>query len=273
MIHTRKLKPDRSIIGIIYPLSIIFIFGLCVLFFGIPAALTVMAVLFWLYGAYSLYIFLLTGNIGHLVVTGYQVYVGFMLFYGIQIMNGGSRDREIWRISWTTGLISFSVLILYLVITKKIKWRGREIYELAAAPVEETGNGYTQRPRPVGKVRFSRKEMLAFARFCAKQLIAAVFISPKQVTFVPVRMGDEYTFMFRSDAAYLETTWISFDYDGDVSVHIAEKDYLEYREPLAFDKLCESLGQLFIEFAEYHQRGEGVRIIDRLDSLRMSYFS
>ncbi len=273
MFHTRKLKPDRSIIGFIYPISILFIFGMCVLFFGFPVALFVIAILFWLYGAYSLYIFLRTGNLGHLVVTGYQAYVGFILFYGVRMMNGGSMDREIWRISWTMGLIAFSVLILYLVITKKIKWRGREIFELAAEPVEETGNGYTPRPRPIAKVEISRKEILAFARFCAKHLIAAVFFSPKQVTFVPVRMGDEYTFMFRSDRAYLETTWISFDFDGDVSVHIAQKDYLEYKEPLAFDKLCESLGQLFIEFAELHQRGEGVRIIDRLDSLRMSYFS
>jgi len=86
-------------------------------------------------------------------------------------------------------------------------------------------------------------------------------------------MGDEYTFMFRASGGYPDTTWINFDFEGDVSVHISQKDYLDYRESLAFDQLCESLGRLFIEFAEMHQRGEGVRIIDRLDALKLSYFS
>jgi hypothetical protein len=53
-------------------------------------------------------------------------------------------------------------------------------------------------------------------------------------------------------------------------VHISQKDYLNYREPLAFDKLCESLGRLFIEFAEQHRNGEGVRIIDRMNALQMN---
>jgi hypothetical protein len=186
------------------------------------------------------------------------------------MFNGDFRE---WQFAWVLGVVPFGVLIIYLAATKRIKWRGREIFELAAEGLEETGNGYTPRPRPVGRVEFGKAEILAFARFCTRHLIAVAYVNPRQVTFVPVKMGQEYTFMFRSGGSHQEATWISFDFDGDVSVHIAQKDYLDYMEPLAFDKLCVSLGQLFIEFAEMHQRGEGVRIIDRMDALRMSYFS
>jgi hypothetical protein len=197
-----------------------------------------------------------------------------MLILAAQFIDMGMRfARKEWLIAWITGIIFFGVLIVYLAATKKIKWRGREIFELAAETVEEAGNGYTPRPRPVGKVEFSKQELLAFARFCARNLIAVIYLSPRQATFVPIKMGDEYSFLFRSTGSQQEQTWISFDFDGEASVHISQKDYLDYKEPLAFDKLCESLGQLFIEFAGMHQRGEGVRIIDRLDALRLSYFS
>jgi hypothetical protein len=164
------------------------------------------------------------------------------------------------------------VLILFLLATRRLKWRGSEVFELAAEPVEETGNGYTARPRPIGKVEFTRPELLAFARFCARNLIAVAYLSPRQAVLVPVRMGQEYTYLFRASGAHLDSTWISFDFDGDVAVHVSQKDYLNYLDPLAFDALCESLGHLFIEFAELHRHGEGIRIIDRMNALRMSIF-
>jgi hypothetical protein len=181
--------------------------------------------------------------------------------------------RVEWMVAWMTGVIFFGVLLVYLVGTKQIKWRGREIFELSAAPVDETGNGYTPRPRPTAKVELSRLEIFRFARFCSSPLIAYAYVSPRQISLVPVKMGDEDTFLFRRSGSNPEVTWISFDFKGEVAVYISHKDYLDYAEPLAFDKLCESLGLLFIEFAEMYQRGEGVRIVDRMDALKMSYFS
>jgi len=273
MFQSRKLKPDRSIGGLIIPLIIVFIFGLSALIFGFPTGLKVLAVVFWIFAVYCSYIFIRTGNTGHLVVSADQIFVGIMLFIAADYMPGRWPPRDEWKIAWIAGIIFFGVLIVYLAATKKIKWRGREVLELAAEPVEETGNGYTPRPRPVGKINISKQEILSFAHFCASHLVSVTYVSPRQVTFVPVRMGEEFTFMFRGVSSNPEVTWISFDFDGEVVVHISHKDYLDYAEPLAFDKLCESLGLLFIEFAELHQRGEGVRVIDRLDSLKMSYFS
>lgn len=271
MFQTRKIKPDRSMSGLIIPLGSTLSIVLSMLFFGYETMFIVLAGLFWVASLYSMYIFARTGNSGHLVVFLFQAFAGLMAFLAPDYISD-QRFLE-WRFAWIFGVVSFGVLIIYLAATRRIKWRGREVFELAAQSVEETGNGYTPRPRPVGKVEFSKQEILAFARFCARHLITAVYISPRQVTFVPIKMGDEYTFMFKSGDAHQETTWISFDFDGDVSVHIAQKDHLDFVEPLSFDKLCESLGQLFIEFAGMHRRGEGVRIIDRMDALRMSYFS
>lgn len=72
---------------------------------------------------------------------------------------------------------------------------------------------------------------------------------------------------------YRDASWVNFDVNGDVAVHIAHKDYLDYREPLAFDQLCTSLGQVFIDFFELYNKGEGVCVIDRMDDLKIGVFS
>ena len=177
------------------------------------------------------------------------------------------------RLAYFTGVIFFAIVLIYLAITRRLKWRGREIFELAAEPVEEIGDGYTSRPRPVGKVEYSPEQMRGFARFCARHLIALPYITSKNITLVPIKMGEEYGRLLGLSGDYRDATWVNFDVDGEVSVHIAHKDYLDYREPLAFDPLCASLGQVFIDFFELYNKGEGVRVIDRMDDLRIGIFS
>jgi len=53
---------------------------------------------------------------------------------------------------------------------------------------------------------------------------------------------------------------------------VSQRDYLDFREALSFDKLCQSLGDLFVEFVGLFQRGESVRILDRLDAVGLSMF-
>jgi hypothetical protein len=90
---------------------------------------------------------------------------------------------------------------------------------------------------------------------------------------VPVKQGDEFNALYNPNFDYLKKTWISFAFDGQVSVHISRKDYLDYREDLAFDHLCISLGQLMITFADFYMNGNKVRIIDRLNSVKTGLFS
>jgi hypothetical protein len=139
--------------------------------------------------------------------------------------------------------------------------------------VDEAGNGYTSRPRPVGKVEYSLQQMQAFSHFCARHLIALTYVTSKNITLVPIKMGEEFGRLLGLSVDYRDATWVNFDVNGEVSVHIAQKDYLDYREPLAFDQLCTSFGQVFIDFIELYNKGEGVRVIDRMDDLKLSFLS
>jgi hypothetical protein len=269
----RKLKPDRNITGALVPLAMLPIFGLSALAFGLSTGLYILACTMGLWVIYYLYVFIRTRNVAQLVISIYAVFLAYILFVIAKEDNASPFESVEFGLAYFLGLIFFAIVMVYLAVTRRSKWRGREIFELAAEPVDETGNGYTSRPRPVGKVEYSPQQMHQFARFCARHLIALPFTTSKNITLVPIKMGDEFSRLLGLSGDYRDATWINFDIDGEVSVHIAQKDYLDYREPLAFDKLCESLGRLFIEFAEMHQRGEGVRIIDRMDALRLSYFS
>ena len=269
MFYTRKLKPDRSIGGWIIPLIMIALFGTSLLILGYQKGMYALPILIWIYATYSMYIFIRTRNMEHLFLCAYQIFLGWLSFQIPSYVSSNRIEPPHLIVAAAIGLICFIVLITFLLVTRRLKWRGSEIFEMAAQPVEETGNGYTARPRPIGRVEFTRKELSAFARFCTRNLISVAYINPRQVVLIPVRMGQEYTYLFRAGSAHPESTWISFDFAGDVAVHISQKDYLNFQEPLAFDKLCESLGHLFIEFAELHRHGEGVRIIDRMNALHM----
>ncbi len=269
----RKLKPDRNITGALIPLSIIPIFGIAALVFGLTVGFFTLAVSVWVYALFYLYGFVRTGNIAQLVICAEGIFFGFMFLlfephYGINKV--GNLE---FKAAYISGIIFFGFTLIFLAITRKMKWRGREIFELAGEPVDETGNGYTSRPRPVGKVEYSPQQMRAFARFCARYLIALPYYDAKNITLVPIKMGEEFGRLLGLSGDYRDATWVNFDMGGEVSVHIAHKDYLDYRDPLVFDQLCTSLGQVFIDFFGLFNKGEGVRIIDRMDDLKIGILS
>jgi hypothetical protein len=280
----RKLKPDRNITGALIPLSMLPVFGLTSLIFGIPTGMLTLAVMISLFGLFYLYVFIRTGNVFLLVICADCVFFTFMLVLasgkladsmGNFMANPFDNpfERTEFALAYFTGLIFFGILLIFLTLTRRLKWRGREIFELAAEPVEETDNGYTSRPRPVGKVDYSPEQMRNFARFCARHLIALPYITSKNITMVPVKNSEEFERLLGLSGDYRDATWVNFDEDGEVSVHIAQKDYLNYRQPLAFDQLCTSFGRIFIDFFDLYNKGEGVRVIDRMDDLRISIFS
>jgi len=65
---------------------------------------------------------------------------------------------------------------------------------------------------------------------------------------------------------------VAIDYEGNISVNITQEDYLLFKQDLDFDQLCQSLGNVFVEFLEYSKSGQETRIIDRMDSLRLNPF-
>ena len=270
MYSIQKLKPDRNFYGLLLPFAVLAIGALFGFLFSIEAAFYFVAVFFCIYALYSFLTFVRTRNTGFIIVSLYQVSVGAMAFL-MPDRIGGPRDPEILFLMFL--ILFFLVWIIILFFTKKMKWRGREILEMAAGPVEDTGSGYTTRPLPAGKTEFSQRQIIQFAQFARRHLIAVPYMGKDKVVFVPITAWREFPFIMGLKSDYTDETWVAFDFNGDVSVNISHRDYLNYNEELSFDKLCESLGNLFIEFIVIFQRGEGTRIIDRMNTIGVSPFS
>jgi hypothetical protein len=265
----QKLKPDRSITGLIPSISSLMVAAILGIFFGPEVAFTFLAIFFWGFSLYTFLGYIRTMNPGFLVPALYMLFAGIM----VCLWSPGGRDRSTLARFASVWTLFFLVFVIYLTATKKIKWRGREILELAAIPVEDTGNGYTSRPLPAGKTEYSQRQIMEFAEFARRKLIAVSYVGKDKVVFVPVMMGREAGFILGLKSDYTDETWVSFDFEGNVTVNISHRDYLNYKEALSFDQLCGSLGDLFIEFMEMYLRGEGVRIIDRMDSVGVGIFS
>ncbi|HEY5731938.1 MAG TPA: hypothetical protein VIS72_17965 [Anaerolineales bacterium] len=272
MYTIQKLKPDRNFFyPILLPFAYLLVASLIGAIWGAEMFFNALTVLFWCYALYSLLTYVRTLNAGFLVPMFFQISVGFLtLSMPITMHNPANKG-------WTAFLIFaelfFMIWVIMLAVNRKIKWRGREILELAAAPVEQIGNGYTPRPLPSGRTEFTQRQIEEFADFARRNLIAVTYFGKDKIVFVPVVMGRETGFILGLKSDYTDETWVAFDNGGNVSVNISHRDYLEYKESLAFDQLCASLGDLFVDFIEMYNRGEGVRVIDRLNAVGVSIFS
>lgn len=271
MFSSRKFKPAFNI-AVFLPLVIILVaFAFSTAFFGISAGLVVMVFAFCGYALFSLLAYVRTRNIGYIAAFLFQ---SFMALYFLTVPEGllpiGGKDKAFFF--YFCGLL-VGVWLVYLMATQKGKWKGRNIFELAARNVNDTVNGFTDRPRPAGKLEYTKSELFGFADFVRKNLIAVAYVENDRVVFVPVKMGDEYAFLLGFAGDYQYHSWISFDFQGNVSASIAKKDYLAFTEELSFDQLCDSMGKLFIEFMEYYKKNEMERILHRIKSLQSGIFS
>ncbi len=272
MYYSFKLKPDSSITGYIPAIVCLCICVLAGIIFGVRMGFIVFSVFFAAYACFSFLIFLKTKNLSYFVASLWQ------LLFGIHtasrpLVNLFSFGDKRFEGLFYFCLISVTIWLFYLYFQRKAKWKGREVFELASKSVETTLNGFTERPHYSGKAGYSAGQLKEFAGFLKKNLIAMPFYEEKQVVLVPVKMSDEFSFIFNPFNFRMNHTWIAFDFDGNVSVSISKKDYLDYREELTFDQLCSNLGMLFIEFLEYFKKGEAEKIVDKLDELKVKITS
>ena len=270
MTFISKLKSETSFNMLIPAIVVLTGLAILALTVGKEAAVGFVAIAILLYALFSFSAFLRTRNAGYLIATAYQVFAGLWV--------GGLREGILHIDADLTPLFGFATIFLgiwlqVLLFTRRIKWRGREILELAAQPVEELTNGFTTRPKPIARSEYDRADVLAFARFMGKNLVVMPYVESDRVVLVPVTMAQSFRHLSPFGNGYNNSTWIAIDNDGNVSVSIAHKDYLTYKDALSFDQLCQSMGELFVEFVEQFRRNEGVRIIDRLNSLRMNPYT
>jgi hypothetical protein len=265
-----KLKAETSI-TMLLP-AILTVIGLVIfmIVFGPLVANGFVAIVFLIYSVFSLSAFIRTQNNGYLIAALFQFFGSLWIgstHHGIFFVSDELRDL------FSVVTLVLMVWMQILLMTRKFKWRGREILELAAQPVDEVTNGFTERPRPSGKTASSREDAIEFAQFVSRNLIAMPYVESDRVVFVPVTMAQSFRYLFPWNRGYHGSTWVSVDNNGLVSVNIAKQDYLRYKENLSFDQLCQSLGDLFIEFMETFKRGEGIRIIDKMNALRINPYT
>ncbi len=273
---TRKLKPDKGLQGLVPAIFSLLLFFCTLVIWGFQPAFDTLGVLILIYSvALGFWPYYKTGNAYILVSGFYLVSFGLVL---ILIDINGNIDHPIVFQSAEVKLSMifvylFLIWLVYLVLQKKMKWRGREIMELAAWDVEESPDSYTERPRPAGIVDYSKYDLIDFANYLKRIMVGMTYQEDTRILIVPVKQGNEWDAMYNPNFSYSEKTWISFGFDGQVSVHISRKDYLDYRDDLAFDQLCDSLGRLMITFADFYMKGNKIRIIDRLNSVKTGFFS
>jgi hypothetical protein len=272
MYHSHKLKPDLSIKGLI-PAIICLVTGfLAYVFYGLRGFFIEITLFFALYSLVSFSFFILTRNISYASAGIWQLL--FALYVATRpLINIVHLVNTELRLLITFCTIASTVWLLYLVIRRKAKWKGREVFELASYETGIIPDGFTSRPRPAGKIEYSRDQLEGFADFMRRNLIAMPVSEENMVVFVPVKSGDEFMFLLSSPTFKNKRIWIAFDFSGNVTVNISRRDYLDYKEELSFDQLCENPGKLFAEFMEYYKKGEADRIVYKLDELQLGLAS
>ncbi len=63
-------------------------------------------------------------------------------------------------VPFSVAMIPLVIITLYNYFTKKVSFRHRKVLELAAKPINNTTDGFTPRPYPVGEVNFKRMRSL-----------------------------------------------------------------------------------------------------------------
>ncbi len=263
-----KLKEDRSITFLLPALVTLALFSVALATGGPPLGWLVLGLLFAFFALLAARSYGRTRNSAILVQTAYLGLAAAWLLTSAQ--PGGEYDPRLHRIFGVCLIVS-TVWLAYVFFSRKLKWRGREILELAALPVKPAPDAFTGRPRPTGRADYTRGEVLSFAELLHRNHLAWAYREVDRVVLSPVRQGREFPYLYGwSVPDYHERTWVAFGFDGNISAHVSREDYLDFREELSLDALCESLAGLFVGFLEQFQKGEARRIVERLDAVSLS---
>ncbi len=274
MSNIKKLKPGSPIKAFIPAIISLAIFALSSIFLGIALGLKMLGVIILIYAVISFgYYYCQTKSYVYLISSSYLLAFGLVLLT-VQTQYSGNKLLDFPPISrmFLVWMVISWIWLFYLMVTSQTRWKGNQILELAAVGIEQSNNAYTERPFPVREIDFTKDEILALAAYLRKNLICIHYNDGDKVYFVPINNSAAMDLLFGSGFNVVEDTWIAFDPSGMVSVHISRKTYLSYKENLAFDQLCNNLGNLFIEFMDDYRKGEDVRIMDKLNTVKSDFF-
>ncbi len=272
MIYNKKLKPEKSIVGFVPAIAALVVFMIGGLIFGPVGSLKVLGLVMFFYAVVTFGFYYVRTKSTTYLISGLYLTVFGCTLWTIQLQYHGNPSMVFQPLARFFGIwmVVLWVWLMYLMATRKVKWKGTEILELAAQGVDPSEDSYTERPLPVGKVEVTRDEILSFAAFLRKNQICMSYQDDDKIYLVPITMKDSMYLVIHPEFNVIEKTWVSINYNGEVTVHISKQTYLAYRENLTFDHLCNSMGNLFIEFFEWYRKGEGIRVIDKLDELKLN---
>ena len=265
----KKLGSDRSFTGLLPAVVTLFSIAIVWILLGKEAAFAWTNLAFAVFAVLAFYAWWQTRSLGYLASTLYLLACTLLLAVRNSYIPGG---REV-APAFSILLMVTMIFLLFMLLTRQTKWRGRDILELAAGPVAGETEAFTGRPRAVGRADFTYEDVLDFARFARSKLIAMTYVEQERVVFVPVKMGNEFAYLFGRGHDYSGDTWVAFGNDGQLTVNVSREDYLGFREDLDHDQLCQSLADVFLEFLHMHLEGQDTRIVDRLDAMKIGVFS
>jgi hypothetical protein len=270
MYYERKTRDRNAFQFLWIPLLVIGTFVGLTATVGVFVAFYVLGAIFFTASFFPLITFWRTRNAGFLAVGLYQFLTAMLCVSAPAAIRN---KPEIGLVPlFLVGMYVSGIVTAYLFFNRKLKWRGQEIFEMAGMQVEETGDSFTARPRPAGKVPISKTEMIRFVDFITSNLIAFPITEENRVVFVLALPGSNLRYLLGVKKDYLDDTWVAIDFDGHISVHITQDDYLLFKQDLAFDLLCQALGNVFADFLELSKNGQDQLIIDRMNALRLSPF-
>ncbi|MCK4287563.1 MAG: hypothetical protein KAW86_00035 [Bacteroidales bacterium] len=170
--------------------------------------------------------------------------------------------------SMLTWVINAVVLLILMAVTSpvlnkafKLEKSARRIFKTAASTVFSATNGFTSRPYSAGYAEYTKDQIIGFTHY----------LSGKIIVFPVYRENGIYlTFSMRRSPLSInepsEISYVYFNYEGKITVHISSEDYKRYKEALSFDQLCESMSDVFKRFLNYYINNQESRIIPELNN-------
>ncbi|MBN1199899.1 MAG: hypothetical protein JXA23_11150, partial [Bacteroidales bacterium] len=247
-VKSRELPAEAILWLIMAPLLLIvfFLFG-----FGALLILPIGLV----YGITTLILFIRSWNWGYLVQGLFFLTLG-ALAVALVFKN---HIHSAWSISLAIVSVSLLLIMIFLGFNRNLKWWSYEILEMAALPVDDVQEGFTNRPMHVGQINCSRQELIRFARFLSRNLIAIPVVEADKVVFLIAHTRFK---LITPNHQYASETYVCIHTTGNVTANISLEDYQKFKNTYAFDQLCHHLGVMFIRFYQAFREGKKETILE-----------
>lgn len=254
-----KLKSDKSLI-VLFIISVALII-LMLIFFKEKKIIFYSATVFYFLITFFFFvpIYLKTKNKSVLAMfLNHLALLGLCALRIANILSEGNAAPLGIGLCFITALIikygKFPNLIWYRYLRIFLEWAAKSVYD--------TNDGYTGRPYPAGKASYSKNEIVEFAKYMNKNLIATSYIKDDRVILVFSNGMFQYILFLKPNLQ--KVTYVSFDYEGNSSVYIAKKDYRKYKEELTFDQLCNSFGNVVLDLFNGYRDGQRAKILNKI---------